>query len=188
MKDRDEYILDLYFQRDERAVTETQRDYGRLCLDLALRILGRNNPADAEECVNDAYVRLWQTIPPKRPVPLRAYLVTVVRNLAIDRYRKNRRRAELRELEETVLELAPAVWVPDAAEGELGELLSDFLRSLPATERRLFMGRYWHGYAVGELAKHYRLTPNAVTKRLGRTRNKLRNYLNERGFHYETSD
>ena len=87
-----------------------------------------------------------------------------------------------------MLELAPAVWVPDAAEGELGELLSDFLRSLPATERRLFMGRYWHGYAVGELAKHYRLTPNAVTKRLGRTRNKLRNYLNERGFHYETSD
>ena len=185
-KDREEYILDLYFKRDERAVTETQRDYGSFCLDLALRILGRNNRPDAEECVNDAYLTLWRTSPPKRPTPLKAYLAAVLRNLSIDRYRKNRRRLHLRELEEAALELSSALWVPDSAEGELGELLSDFLRSLPDTERRLFMGRYWHGYGVGTLAKHYALTPNAVTKRLGRTREKLRDYLNERGYGYET--
>ena len=185
-KDREEYILDLYFKRDERAVTETQRDYGSFCLDLALRILGRNNRPDAEECVNDAYLTLWRTIPPKRPTPLKAYLAAVLRNLSIDRYRQNRRRLHLRELEEAALELSSALWVPDSAEGELGELLSDFLRSLPDTERRLFMGRYWHGYGVGTLAKHYALTPNAVTKRLGRTREKLRDYLNERGYGYET--
>ena len=185
-KDREEYILDLYFKRDERAVTETQRDYGSFCLDLALRILGRNNRPDAEECVNDAYLTLWRTIPPKRPTPLKAYLAAVLRNLSIDRYRKNRRRLHLRELEEAALELSSALWVPDSAEGELGELLSDFLRSLPDTERRLFMGRYWHGYGVGTLARHYALTPNAVTKRLGRTREKLRDYLNERGYGYET--
>lgn len=188
MTDRERYILDLYFQRDERAVTETERDYGALCLDLALRILGRNNRADAEECVNDAYLRAWQTIPPKRPSPLGAYLARIVRNLAIDRYRRNKRRAELRELEEAMLELSPALWVPDGAEGELGALLSDFLRTLEDTERRLFMGRYWHGYPVGDLAKHYHLTPNAVTKRLGRTREKLRDYLNGRGYRYETTD
>ncbi len=188
MNDREQYILDLYFKRDERAVTETQRDYGSFCLDLALRILGRGNRPDAEECVNDAYLRLWQTIPPKRPAPLKAYLAAVLRNIAIDRYRKNRRRLELRELEEAVLELSPALWVPDSAEGELGEVLSAFLRSLPDSERRLFMGRYWHGYAVGDLAEHYGLTPNAVTKRLGRTREKLRDYLNERGYGYETTD
>lgn len=186
MKNRDEYILDLYFQRDERAVTETEREYGRFCLDLALRILGRDNRPDAEECVNDAYLKLWQTIPPKRPTPLKAYLAAILRNIAIDRYRQNRRRAERRELEEAVLELSAAVWVPDSAEEALGGLLSDFLRTLPDAERRLFMGRYWHGYAVGELAKHYKLTPNAVTKRLGRTREKLRDYLNERGYRYET--
>ena len=185
-KDREEYILDLYFKRDERAVTETQRDYGSFCLDLALRILGRNNRPDAEECVNDAYLTLWRTIPPKRPTPLKAYLAAVLRNLSIDRYRQNRRRLHLRELEEAALELSSALWVPDSAEGELGDLLSDFLRSLPDTERRLFMGRYWHGYGVGTLAKHYALTPNAVTKRLGRTREKLRDYLNERGYGYET--
>ena len=185
-KDREEYILDLYFKRDERAVTETQRDYGSFCLDLALRILGRNNRPDAEECVNDAYLTLWRTIPPKRPTPLKAYLAAVLRNLSIDRYRQNRRRLHLRELEEAALELSSSLWVPDSAEGELGELLSDFLRSLPDTERHLFMGRYWHGYGVGTLAKHYALTPNAVTKRLGRTREKLRDYLNERGYGYET--
>ena len=148
MKDREEFLLDLYFQRDERAVTETQRDYGSFCMELTLRILGRHNREDAEECVNDAYLTLWQTIPPKRPTPLKAYLAAVLRNIAIDRYRRNRRRLAVRELEETVLELSFAVWVLDGAEGELSGLLSDFLRTLETTERRLFVGRYWHSYGV----------------------------------------
>lgn len=185
MQHREDYILDLYFLRDERAVTETQREYGSFCLDLALRILGRSNREDAEECVNDAYLALWRSIPPKRPKPLKAYLAAVLRNLAIDRYRKNRRRANMRELEEAALELSPAIWVPDSAEEELKHLLSDFLRGLPENERNLFMGRYWHGYSVKLLAKHYELTPNAVTKRLGGTREKLRGYLNERGYRIE---
>ncbi|MBQ4112156.1 MAG: sigma-70 family RNA polymerase sigma factor [Clostridia bacterium] len=185
MQHHEDYILDLYFLRDERAVTETQREYGSFCLDLALRILGRSNREDAEECVNDAYLALWRSIPPKRPKPLKAYLAAVLRNLAIDRYRKNRRRANMRELEEAALELSPAIWVPDSAEEELKHLLSDFLRGLPENERNLFMGRYWHGYSVKLLAKHYELTPNAVTKRLGGTREKLRGYLNERGYRIE---
>lgn len=188
MTDREQYILDLYFKRDERAVTETARDYGAFCLDLALRILGRDNRPDAEECVNDAYMKVWQTIPPKRPSPLKAYLARIVRNLAIDRYRQNQRRAEIRALEEAVLELAPSLWVPDGTESELGELLSAFLRDLDETERRLFLGRYWHNYSVGDLAEHYHLSPNAVTKRLGRTRRRLRDYLHERGYRYETND
>ena len=93
MNDRDEYLLDLYFKRDERAVTETQREYGSFCMDLALRILGRNNREDAEECVNDAYLKLWRNIPPRRQKPIKAYLAAVLRNIAIDRYRQNRRRA-----------------------------------------------------------------------------------------------
>ena len=186
--ERDEYLLDLYFKRDERAVAETQRDYGSFCMDLALRILGRDNREDAEECVNDALLKLWRSIPPRRPSPLKAYLAAVLRNIAIDRYRQNRRRAENRKLEEAILELSPALWVPDSAEGELKGLLSDFLATLPEEERNLFMGRYWHGYAVKQLAHHYGLTPNAVTKRLGRTREALRDYLNERGYGYETTD
>ena len=88
----------------------------------------------------------------------------------------------MRELEEAALELSPAIWVPDSAEEELKHLLSDFLRSLPENERNLFMGRYWHAVSVNDLAKHYALTPNAVTKRLIRTREKLRVYLTERGY------
>ena len=112
----------------------------------------------------------------------------VLRHIAIDRYCQNRRRAENRELEEAILELSPAIWVPDSAEGELKYLLSDFLRKLSEEDRRLFMERYWYGHAVHDLAKHYNLTPNAVTKRLGRTREKLRDYLNERGYGYETTN
>ena len=77
---------------------------------------------------------------------------------------------------------------PDSAEGELKYLLSDFLRKLSEEDRRLFMERYWHGYTVNDLAEHYGLTPNAVTKRLGRTRERLRDYLNEKGYGYETTN
>ena len=184
----DQTIVALFFARDEAALTHTQNKYAKYCQSIAMRILGCRE--DAEECVNDAYLKLWRTIPPRRPRPLKAYLAAVLRNIAIDRYRQNRRRAQNRELEEAILELSPAIWVPDSAEGELKHLLSDFLRKLSEEERRLFMGRYWHGYTVHDLAEHYGLTPNAVTKRLGRTREKLRNYLNERGYRYEneTSD
>ena len=182
-RDTEREIIALYRRRDEDAIRRTAEALGGYCYTVAYNVL--NNREDAEECVNDAYLALWRSIPPKRPKPLKAYLAAVLRNLAIDRYRKNRRRANMRELEEAALELSPAIWVPDSAEEELKHLLSDFLRSLPEDERNLFMGRYWHGYSVKLLAKHYELTPNAVTKRLGGTREKLRGYLNERGYRIE---
>ena len=184
----DEAIIDLYWNRDEAAIAETDRKYRGYLHTVAWNIV--KDEQDCEECLNDTYLKTWNSIPPQRPNCLKAFLTKITRTIAIDRYRQNRRRAENRELEETILELAETIWVPDSAEGELKDLLSDFLRKLPDGERRLFMGRYWHGYTVHDLAEHYSLTPNAVTKRLGRTREKLRNYLNERGYRYEneTSD
>ena len=171
---------------DEQAIAETDRKYGKVCMQVSMNIL--DSRPDAEECVSDTYLKTWNSIPPQRPNCLKAFLTKITRTIAIDRYRQNRRRAENRELEEAILELSPAMWVPDSAEGELKYLLSDFLRKLSEEERRLFMGRYWHGYTVHDLAEHYGLTPNAVTKRLGRTREKLRDYLNEKGYGYETTN
>ena len=180
-------IVALYFARDEQAIRRTDEKYGSFCHRLAMHIL--HSEQDAEECVSDTYLKTWNSIPPMRPRVLGAFLCRIVRNLAIDRIRARERRGwgqditvALEELEETILELAETIWVPDSAEGELKDLLSDFLRKLPDGERRLFMGRYWHGYPVKELARGHGMTANAVSLRLHKTREKLRIYLNERGY------
>ena len=106
---QDSEIVELYFERNERAVTESDLKYGKRLRQASFNIL--RDGYEAEECVNDAYLALWQTIPPKRPSPLKAYLAAVLRSIAIDRYRKNRRLSRIRELEETVLELSDSLSV-----------------------------------------------------------------------------
>ena len=143
-----------------------------------------NNRLDAEECVNDMYLRAWNAIPPTVPQCLRAFLARIVRNLSIDRYREKRREAPVVELEEAMAELAASI--PTEAERESGEalagLLDQFLRTEEEVDRRLFLGRYWHGASVKALAEGSGLSSNAVTKRLGKTRKRLRSYLFERGY------
>ncbi len=172
-------ILALYLARDERAIIETDRVYGKFCLSLSQGILG--NRADAEECLNDTYLRAWDTIPPKRPPSLKNYLAVIIRRLSIDRYRQNRTVKKHMNFEITLAELAECLPAPAETEGEIISLMEAFLRGEDAMSRKLFMGRYWHACSVKALAKHYGLTPNAVTKRLTRTREKLRIYLTERG-------
>ena len=86
----DAAIIDLYWQRSERAVYLTHQRYGGLCTRVAQNILG--NPADAEECVNDAYLKVWESIPPACPASLQAFLLRITRNLALDRFRAKGRR------------------------------------------------------------------------------------------------
>ena len=183
MNDRDEYLLDLYFKRDERAVAETQREYGSFCLDLALRILGRSNREDAEECVNDTYLKAWNAIPPTHPRSLRAFLSKIVRNLSLQRLEHNKAAKRNRDFEIALEELGDCIPMRDEEAGELPELLDRFLSRLEQPERQLFCGRYWHGQSVKELARAHGLTPKAVTMRLSRTREKLRTFLTERGYH-----
>lgn len=161
----DQKIIDLYFARDEKAILETERAHGAFCMGVSMSIL--NNRMDAEECVNDTYLKAWNAIPPTIPRCLRAFLAKIVRNLSIDRYREKRR-------------ALPAAEREGAA--ALADLLDRFLRAEDEVDRRLFLGRYWHGAAVNELAKGSGLSPNAVTKRLGKTRERLRVYLSERGY------
>ena len=178
----DQSIIDLYFARDERAILETERAHGGACMSVSMSIL--NNRQDAEECVNDTWLKAWNAIPPTVPNSLRAFLCKIVRNLSIDRYREKRTEQPTVELEAALSELEDCM--PSHAEREraaaLSELLDQFLRTESEMDRKLFLGRYWHGAAVYVLAKGSGLSPNAVTKRLKKTRERLRDYLTERGY------
>ena len=186
----DEQIIELYFARDERAISETANAHGAYCFGVAMRIL--KSHMDSEECVNDTWLRAWNTIPPHRPDILRTYLAHIIRNLAITRYRRDHAEKRSHSPDSPLHELAECLPDPDgspaeaASMAELRQALNAFVAGLEELDRKLFVGRYWHSYGVNELARHYGLTPNAVTKRLGRTREKLRAYLNERGYRYET--
>jgi RNA polymerase sigma-70 factor (ECF subfamily) len=180
----DNLIIDLYWARDPRAIAESEQKYGAFCGMLARNIL--TIPQDAEECVNDTWHRAWETIPPQRPGSLRAYLGRLVRNLAIDRWRRNtaQKRGEgmalmLSELEGCV----PGGVLPEQAlEGkELTLLLERWLDGLSGEERAIFLRRYWYGTAVQELAGQWGCTPSRMAQRLFRLRKKLRTYLEEQG-------
>lgn len=185
----DHRIIELYFSRDEQAIAETEKYYGPFCLRISMGIL--QNHADAEECVNDTYVKTWNTIPPTKPHSLRAYLARIVRNLSIDRIKANhaaKRSHEMTLVLEELSECLPvdmdgnAYGAADALTQALPSLLNQFLHTLTRDEWQIFCGRYWHNRSVKDLAREHGLTPKAVTMRLARTREKLRLYIEKRGY------
>lgn len=183
----DHEIIELYFARDERAIRETADAHGTYCFGVAMRIL-QSHP-DAEECVNDTWLRAWNTIPPKRPDALRTYLAHIIRNLAISRYRREHAGKRSHAPDTPIHELSECLPDPEAdpvgavGAGELRELLNRFVRELEEPDRKLFVGRYWHSYASADLARAYGMKENAVNQRLYRIRERLRKYLAERGYH-----
>ncbi len=179
MKDAD--IIDLYFARDEEAIAESQKAYGKYCTAVAMHILA--SMADAEECVNDTWLKAWQSIPPARPVDLKSFLGRITRNLSLDRFRSLRRHKRNRDLEVAMDELSEAIPLPDDTKDSLlRQLFNEFLAETDALNRRLFVGRYWHGYSVGKLAEHYGMTENAVSHRLARTRTALKEFLEKEDY------
>ena len=172
-------IVALYLARDESAVEHTAATYGAYCMSVAMNIL--NNHPDAEECVNDTYLQAWRAIPPARPTVLRLFLGKITRRLAIDKYRANKSRN--RHFEVALEEISEFLPAPEEDDGTLPTLLAEFLTSLPAEERNLFVLRYYHGHSVARLAKAFDMKPNNLSARLYRTREKLRGYLSERGYH-----
>ena len=174
----DAEIVALYLARDESAIEHTARVYGSYCLSVAMNIL-QNHP-DAEECVNDTYLKTWHSIPPHKPTVLRLFLGKITRNLAIDKYRAGK--ARNRELEVALDEISEILPAREEDDSELPALLADFLASLPAEERNFFVLRYYHGHTVARLAKAFKMKPNNLSARLYRTREKLRAYLAERGY------
>ena len=178
MKDQD--IIDLFFARDERAIAETARQYGRACMQVSMNIL--QSRSDAEECVNDTYLKTWNAIPPTRPDSLCAFVCRIARNLSLNRLRDLRREKRARDMTLPLDELENCI--PSSMEdaSELADLLNGFLAELEESDRAIFMGRYWFSYPVEELAEAVKLAPKTVYKRLCKTRERLRAYLAERGY------
>ena len=171
-------IVALYLARDEAAIEATDRIYGPYCLSVAMNIL--DSHPDAEECVNDTYLKAWNSIPPQKPTVLRLFLGKITRNLAIDRYRQRKSRGE--GFESALEELAEILPAREEDDGDLSMLINGFLEDLPEEERNLFILRYWHGHSVARLSKAFKIKPNNLSARLYRTREKFRAYLTERGY------
>ena len=181
----DEQIVNLYWQRDEHALRESESAYGGYCRALAERFLSAE---DASECVNDAYLRAWNAIPPERPAHLRAFLAKLTRNAALDRLRAGS--AEKRgggEADAVLDELAEVVGAGETAESavtakELGETVNRFVRALPRREGDIFIRRCFFADTTAEIAKRYGMTESNVKVTLFRARKKLRIYLESEGY------
>ena len=176
----DHEIVDLYHARDEYAIEVSQKQYGAYCHTVSMNIL--NSPPDAEECVNDTYLKAWNTIPPQKPFSLKDYLGRLVRHLSIDRYRAMRRAKRNIHMTEALDELTMISPETAADNPALTEALDDFLGKLTPTDRALFLGRYWYFYEVDDLARAYGMTANTVYVKLHRMRERLHKHLTERGF------
>ena len=177
----DKGIIELYFERDERAIEETRSSYGRLIYSVAYNIL--ESAPDSEECENDTYLRTWENIPPTRPSYFSAFLSKISRNLAINRLRENKRRRPL-GAELIFEEMADAL--PDTRgditeDIELKDAINDFLASLDKTKLQIFMKRYFFMRDIKEIAREMNITAGSVKITLYRVRNELRDFLERRG-------
>lgn len=181
----DQSILDLYFQRSEQAIVETDRKYGGYCYSVAYNIL--SNREDSEESVSDAYLQAWNTIPPRRPNVFRAFLAKLTRHISIDRWRK--RSAKKRGGGEIILALEELEDCVDGsnvetelAKKELTRVLNAFLSSLPETERNVFLCRYWYLDSIQTISEVSGFSQSKVTSMLHRLRGRLQKKLSEEGY------
>ena len=176
----DQEIISLYFDRDEQAIAETDKRYGKTCMQVSMSIL--NSHPDAEECVNDTYLKTWNSIPPAKPHSLCAFVCRIVRNLSLNRLKELTAAKRSRELTVSFEELEDCIPMPDGESPVLAEELAAFLKTEGEVDRVLFVGRYWFSCSVEELARRTGLTKRAVHMRIFRTRERLRAYLIERGY------
>ena len=181
----DGHIVELFWQRSENAISEADKAYKPYCMYIARHILGSDE--DAEECVNDAYMRAWNAIPPHRPARLATFLGKITRNLALDRVdaqnAEKRGGGQLAEVLEEWRECVP---------GDRGERMADelaikdafdrFLRGLPTEPRRIFLRRYWYTASVREIARDFGWGESRVKMQLLRTRRELKEFLEKEGF------
>lgn len=182
----DNQIIDLYWQREERAIRETDHKYGAYCFTIANHIL--SNSEDSEECVNDTWLRAWNAMPPDRPGRLKLFLAKITRNLSLDKWKyrtAGKRGAGTMEiaLEELQSCVAGTVETEDIiVQKELAESINRFLYALPERECNIFLRRYFYLDTVKEIAKRYALKESNVLVILSRSRSKLRTHLEKEGY------
>lgn len=181
----DKGILLMLNNRDEQALKVTEERYGALCTSIARNILG--NDEDAEECWNDALLRVWNAIPPAKPENYCAYLIVIVRNNAMDRYRagasEKRGSGQQQVALDELSELFPSSDNVSSAveQREMLATVTAFLNRLPKKQRGLFIRRYWSFTSFTDLAAEFGMRENHVQVTLSRIRKKLLKYLREEG-------
>ncbi len=183
MQEKD--LIALYFARDEQASAETYRQFGGYCYTIANNILGSEQ--DAEECVNDVLIRLWERIPPARPENFYGYIAAVTRSIARNRYAASRTKkrggGEVALALDELLDCSGTDDVEQETDRRaLGAALNDFLGTLKPDHRKIFVQRYWYFCPVEDIAENLHLTKSKVSVTLMRTRAKLRDYLKKEGF------
>ena len=181
----DEKIIELYFSRNEEAISETSLKYGGYCFSIANNIL--DDRGDSEECVNSTWFRAWNSMPPTRPNVLKLFLARITRSLAFNRFTE--RKAEKRgggEINLVLNELSECVGKGDAAsEAELNEMkraIAGFVKTLPERERNVLVRRCFYTESIESIAERYGISGSGVMSALSRARKKLREYLMKEGF------
>ena len=180
----DTQIIDGFFRRDPAAIDAVQEKYGRRCLAAAGHILPDSR--DAEECVSDVWLRLWNAIPPERPRSLAAYITTVTRRVALDRCDYNRAAQRRSDLTVAFDELEGCLSGPDQAQAaaerqDFSRVLNRFLRGLTRQSRTYFIRRYWYGESIREIAESCGAGEEKIKSSLFRTRQRLRQTLEKEG-------
>lgn len=179
-------IVRLFWERDEQALSETERKHGKRCRMIAENIL--NDREDAADCLNDSYFKVWNLIPPERPKFLGAFVSSIVKYTAIDMLKA--KRAQKRgggEIMQAIEELEDMVSDNSDVERtyenrEIIEKINDFLEGIPFEHRKIFVLRYWYCCEIPEIAKRFGLRKNTVSVMLNRTRKRLKEYLEKEGY------
>ena len=181
----DRQIVDLYWARSEKAISETSEKYGRYCYSIANSIL--HNHEDSEECVNDTWLRAWNAMPDERPDNLSAFLAKITRNLSLNRWeRLSAQKRGAGQLPLSLEELSDCI--PAANDTErivdditLTDILNRFLSSLSAEKRKVFMRRYWYMSSIAEIAADFSISESKVKMSLLRSRKELKQLLEKEG-------
>ena len=181
----DQAIIELYWERSEDAISKTAAKYGGYCYTIAYNILSNNE--DAEESVNDTWLAAWNTMPPRRPKLLAAFLGKMTRYISLDRW-KNRtaRKRGGGEVPLVLEELEECISGEDSVEKEylqkeFAKSLNQFVENLPDVERKVFLCRYWYMDSIEDIAEHFAFSESKVASMLHRTRGKLRKMLEQEG-------
>jgi RNA polymerase sigma factor, sigma-70 family len=180
----DSKIINLFFERSEQAIIELSNKYGGVCKKVSLNIL--NNLLDTEECVNEAYLGAWNSIPPQKPSPLLTYVCRIVRNISIKRYRANTAIKRNSHYDIALDELYDCIPSPCSVDTEcetkeLVKIIDDFLDALDTDSRVMFMHRYWFSDSLADIARLFGITEHNAAVRLSRIRQRMRKYLFMKG-------
>lgn len=183
----DEQIVEMYWKRDPNAIQETDEKYGYLLRNVAYNILF--DTLDCEECKNDTYLRIWNAIPDARPSPFTAFIVQIMRRIAIDRYREKSSKKRIpsqltismEELENTI---SSGQSVEEMCEAkELGKMISEYVRNLNDRQKYIFFDRYYMAEPVERTASELSLSVQTVYREIEKIKQGLKKYLEEKGVH-----